>query len=281
MSRSHATRSRFVVILLLRMFYVAYVHPNCLLFQSIILNGMYPRILSRCFKWAESHGSSGVEFEEVSDKVRVFLRTWDVETFTRVCVASLDRYSSNPHQENSALGRIVDALGPDVSVASISGGSTDLVEAFCENLGSGYRQKLIGYPVFDLRLFRRCLQRTASSVFGSLDGLAMTEFIVNRLKGAEARDWMSSLPTLKKAILTNDLSMPHLVDVVANIIGVWPLIVPYLKEMGRKDDGDSLAVRSPSFWSCRCTSRNRTNCAVFCFRRRELTGTFTWTKWRE
>ena len=138
-------------------------------------------------------------------------------------------------------------------VASINGGSTVLVEAFCKFLGSGYRQKLIDYPFFDLRLFRRCLQRTVSSVFGSLDGHAMTEFIINRLKGAETRDWsdwMSSRPTLKKAILTNGLSMPHLVDVVANIIGVWPLIVSYLKETGRKDNGDSLEARSSSFWSC-------------------------------
>ena len=159
-------------------------------------------------------------------------------------MATLDRYSSDPHQEITALGRVVDALGSDVAVASVIGGSTVLVEAFREYLGSGYRQKLIDYPVFDLRLFRRCLQRTSSNVFGSLDGLAMTKFIVNRLKGAETRDWMSSRPALRRAILTNDLSMPHLVDVVANIIGVWPLIVSYLKETGRKDDGDSLVVRS-------------------------------------
>ena len=75
----------------------------------------------------------------------------------------------------------------------------------------------------------------------------MTEFINNRLKGAETRDWMSSRPPLKKTILTIDLSMPYLVDVVANIIGVWPLIVSYLKETGRKDEGDSLVVRSSSF----------------------------------
>ena len=162
-------------------------------------------------------------------------------------MATLDCYSSDPHQEISVLGRIVDALGPDVSVASISGGSTVLVEDFCEYLGNGYRQKLIEYPVFDLRIFRRCLQRTASNVFGSLDGLAMTEFIVNRLKGAETRDWTSSRRALKKSNLTNDLSKPHLVDVVANIIGVWPLIVSYLKETGGKDDGDSLVVRSSSF----------------------------------
>ena len=201
-----------------------------------------------CLDVSTRQNHTGVcKFEEESDKVRVFLCTWDVDTFKRVCVATLDRYSSDPHQEISVLGRLVDALGPDVSVASTSGGSTVLVEAFCENLGSWYRQKLIDYPVFDLLLFRRCLQRTASSVFGSLDKLAMTEFIVNRLKGAETRDWMSSRPALKKTILTNDLSMPHLVDVVANIIGVWPLIVSYLKKTGRKDDGDSLVVRSSSF----------------------------------
>ena len=208
---------------------------------------MYPRILLRCLNWARSHGSCSVEFEEEGDKVGVFLRTWDVDTFRRVCVATLDRYGSDPYREVTALSRMVDALGPDVSVASISGGSTVLVEAFCEYLGNGYRQKLIDYPVFDLRSFRRCSQRTSSSVFGSLDRLAMTEFIVNRLKGAETRDWMSSRPALKKAILTNDLSMPHLVDVVANIIGVWPLTVSYLKETGRKDDGDSPEVR---FSSC-------------------------------
>ena len=188
-----------------------------------------------------------MKFEEEGDKVRVFLRTWDIDIFRGVCVATVDRYSSDPHQEISALGQIVDALGPDVSVASISGGSTVLVQAFCGYLGSGYRQKLIDYPFFDPRLFRRYSKRTASSVFGSLDGLAMTEFFINRLKGAETRNWMSSGPALKKAILTNDLSMPYFVDVLANIIGVRPLIVSYLKETERKDDGNSLVVRSFSF----------------------------------
>ena len=55
---------------------------------------------------------------------------------------------------------------------------------------------------------------------------------------------MVSRPALRKAIITNDLSMPGLVDVVANIVGVWPLIVSYLKETGRKDEGDSLVVES-------------------------------------
>ena len=134
--------------------------------------------------------------------------------------------------------------------------------SFCKYLGSGYRQKLTEYPLFDLRFLRRCLQRTASSVFGSLDRLSMTEFMVNRLKGAETRDWMSFRPALRKAILNNDLSMPHLVDVVANIIGVWPLIVSSLTETGHKDDGDSLVVRSSSFGCVDAFSYPRLLCCV-------------------
>ena len=92
--------------------------------------------------------------------MRVFLRTWNMDIFWRVCVATLDRYSSDPRQEVRALGRVVETLGPEVTVASISGSSTMLVEAFCEYLGSGYPQKLIDYTFFDFRLFRRCLQRS-------------------------------------------------------------------------------------------------------------------------
>ena len=55
---------------------------------------------------------------------------------------------------------------------------------------------------------------------------------------------MAFRPALRKAIITNDLSKPELANVVANIVGLWPLIVSYLKGTGRKDEGDSLEVRS-------------------------------------
>ena len=284
MSRGHATRSWLVVILApfnLRglcasnLLTVLPHHPEWdIPADSVSLDQL-----------AKSHGSCSVEFEEEGDKVRVFLRTWDrdIDIFRRVCVAMLDRYSSDPHQEISALSRIVDALGPDVSVASISGGSTILVEVSCEYLGSGYRQKIIDYTSFDLRLFKRCLQRTASSVFVSLDRLAMTEFIINLLKGAGTRDWMSSRPALKKAILTNDLHLPHLGDVVANIIGVWSLIVSYLKNTGRKFVDAFFVVRSSSFGCVGALSYAHLLYLVL-FQKKGIDGwqgTSTWIRWLE
>ena len=85
------------------------------------------------------------------------------------------------------------------------------------------------HTFFDLLLLKRCLQRTASSVFGTLDPYSMTEFIVNTLKGEESRDWMAFQPALRKAIITASLAMSEFVEVVANIVGVRPLIVSYLK----------------------------------------------------
>ena len=96
-----------------------------------------------------------MEFEEEGDKVRVFLRTWNVDTFKRVCVATLDRYSSDPYHEISVFGRIVDALGPDVSVASVSGGSTVLGKPFVN--------------IWAVGIVKNSLT-TQFSTFGCLDG---------------------------------------------------------------------------------------------------------------
>ena len=205
---------------------------------------MYPLILSRVFGWANAHGHLSIEFEKRGSEILVLVRTWERSTFRRVCMAVLGRFSADTTLEATFLAKIVDAAGPDTSVVSLYGGPHVLAEVFASYLGSWYLEKLVEYPTFDLRLLKRCLQRTAASVFGSLDPFSMTEFVVNRLKGAETRDLMVSCPALLKAIITNDLSMPGLFDVVANIVGVWPLVVSYLKETGRKDDGDSPVVRS-------------------------------------
>ena len=145
-----------------------------------------------------------------------------------MCVAVLNRFSANTTLEATVLGKILDAAGPDAAVVSLHGGPHVLAEAFANYLGSGYQTKLIEYPTFDLRLMNRCLQRTASFVFGSLDPFSLTEFMVNHLRGAETGNWMASRPALRKAIITHDLSMPELVNMFANIVGVWPFdrIIP-------------------------------------------------------
>ena len=178
---------------------------------------MYPRFLARTFGWVKGHGKCRIEFEERGSEIWVMVRTWERSTFVRVCVAVLNRFSANPTLEATVLGKILDAAGPDNAVVSLHGGPHALAEVFASYLGSGYQAKLVEYPRFDLRLLKRCLQRTDSSVFGSLDPFSMTEFNVNRLKGSETRDWMASRPALCKAIITNNLSMPELVNVVANM----------------------------------------------------------------
>ena len=56
------------------------------------------------------------------------------------------------------------------------------------------------------------------------------------MKGAESRDWMASRPALQKGIISSSLGKPEPIDIVANIVGVWPLIGSYLKETARKDE---------------------------------------------
>ena len=200
---------------------------------------MLPRIL---ICWAKAHPFYSLEFEERGVALWALMRTWEKDTFRWVAVAVKDPFSIDATHELLMLGSVVAAGGRSASLVTVSGGSHVLADTCGEYLGSGYSRKLVEYQVFDLRLLKRCLQKMSSSVFRSLDPFSMTEDIVTRLKGAEHRDWMMSLSGLLRAITTVELSMPSLLEVVSNIIGVWPLIVVYLRETGRETDGDSLVV---------------------------------------
>ena len=192
--------------------------------------------------WAKAHHFFGLEFEERGESLWAFMRTWEKGTFRWVAVDVIDRFTVDATHKVAVLGSVVAAVGSWASLFAFSGGSHVLADTYREYLGSGYSHKLVEYPIFDLRLLKQCLQKVSYSVFGSLDPFSMTEFIVTRLKGAEHCNWMMYRTSLRRAIITGELSMPSFVEVVSNIVGVWPLIVVYLKETGRKADGDNLVV---------------------------------------
>ena len=183
-----------------------------------------------------------LEFEERGESLWAFMRTWEKGTFRWVAVTVTDRFAVDATHKLSVLGSVVAAVGGSASLVAVSGGSHVSADTYGKYMGSGYKHKLVEYPIFDLRLWKRCLQKVSSSIFKSLDPLFMTEFIVMRLKGVELRDRMMSRSILRRPIITGELSMPSLVEVVSNIVGVWLLIVVYLKETGRKTDGDNLVV---------------------------------------
>ena len=203
---------------------------------------MLPQILSCVVGWIRAHYFYSLEFEERGVAFWALMRTWEEDTFRRVAVTVTDRFAIDATHELSVLGLVVADVGGSASLVSVSGGPNVLADTYGEYLGNGYSHKLVEYPVFDLRLLKLCLQKTSPSVFGPLDPFLMTDFIVTRLNGAEHRDWMMSRSSLRHAIITGELSMPLLLEVVSNIEGVWPIIVVYLKETGRKTDPDSLVV---------------------------------------
>ena len=203
---------------------------------------MLPRILSRVFGWAKAHHFSSFEFQERGVSLWAFMRTWEKDTFRRTTVAVTDRFAIDATHELSVIGSVVAAVGGSASLVAVSGGSHVLADTYGKYLRNGYSHKLVEYPVFDLRLLKRYLQKVSSSGFGSLDPFSMTEFIVTRWKRAEHRDWMISRSSLRRAIITVELSMPSLVEFVSNIVEVWSLIMVYLKDNGRRTDGYGLVV---------------------------------------
>ena len=141
---------------------------------------MLPRILSRVVGLAKAHHFYSLEFEERGESLWAFMRTWDKGTFRRVAVTVADRFAIDATHKLSVLGSVVAAVGGSASLVAISGGSHVLTDTYGEYLGSGYTHKLVEYPISDLRLLKRCLQKVSSSVFESPNPFSMTKFIVTR-----------------------------------------------------------------------------------------------------
>ena len=128
--------------------------------------------MSSVIGWPKTHHLYSLEFKGRGVALWAFMRMWEKDTFRRVAVAVTDRFSSDATHDVS----VVAVLGGSASLVAISGGSHVLADTYGEYLGSGYSHKRLEYPIFDLRLLRRCLQKLSSSDFGSLDTFSMTEF---------------------------------------------------------------------------------------------------------
>ena len=144
---------------------------------------MLPRFLTRVVDWVRAHRQLSVDFSTHGSATCVYIRTWKAGELVRVAVAITDRYYGDANSELAILGKFLSAVGSGASLVSLSGGSHTLVECYREYLGSCYTKTFVHYPIFDVRLLKRCLQKTALVVFGTLEPFSMTEFFVTRLKG--------------------------------------------------------------------------------------------------
>ena len=144
---------------------------------------MLPRILACVVDWVRAHRQFSVKFSTHVSATWVYIKTWKTGEFVRVAVAIIDQYYGDANGGLAISGNILSAVGSGASLVSLSGGSHTPIECYRDCLGSGYTKTLVDYSIFDVRPLKRCLQKTASVVFGTLDPFSMTEFIVTRLRG--------------------------------------------------------------------------------------------------
>ena len=163
--------------------------------------------------------------------------------FWRVCEAVNNKFFFEALVEFGIIGQILVSTDATFPVVLIVEGSSLLDEDYAAHIDSGNKQKLIDFSIFILRLQKRCLRMSSSSVFASLNGFSMTLYLVTCLKVVKNRDWMMSRTALRRAIITWDLSMPGLLEVLTIMVGIGPPIVSYLKETGKVDKEDSLVVQ--------------------------------------
>ena len=202
---------------------------------------MLPRILKRVVDWLRAHWQFSVELATHGYATWVYIRTWKSGEFVRVAVAIIDRYYDNPNTKLTILRKILWAIGSGASL---------IPSLVALTLWWPATRKITGVAT------RRPLWTTPSSVFGFqtmpsknfIGELCNTRTLFNNrvpcysLEGGVASR-LDAIEAVSSIGHRNGRSVfLGLLDVVSNFIGVWPLIVSYIQETGKKDSGDGLVV---------------------------------------
>ena len=196
---------------------------------------MFLRILRFIVDWTKAHNCPGLEFEKWGLQSWVFCApatkflsgqsVWLVRgrlpSMRPVSLPNWIRYSF----------RAVDGAMPVVSII----GDSNLFEDYLH--WQWEAEEAHWFPIFRTPSPEALFAESIVVCVWSLKAIIPTMFLAH-LKGDEDKDWMMTRSALRNALIARDLSMPGLLEEVANIVGIWPLIVCYLKERKRKDVGE-------------------------------------------
>ena len=87
------------------------------LFQSLLCRAIFPRLLRSLFARVAAFKDYSLEYEERSDGLYCFVRTWDDANLQDVCVRVESLGQQVPNAELSCMSRAVDSLSSCMSVA--------------------------------------------------------------------------------------------------------------------------------------------------------------------
>ena len=202
---------------------------------------MLPQIWSRAIGYTKVHKVHSLEFEECGLVIWASLHTWDRNNFRRVAVSFLDSIESDAAPKLSVVESVVAAVDNAESAVAISGECQSLGETYVEYLGSWYRERLVDHAIFLCGYWR-----DVCTSWRRRCSVAWTPFPWPNIFWLDWRGRTTCLVEVAiqcpRAIITNELQMPLLVDIVNKVVGVWPLIVSYPYETGEKTDGDRSVV---------------------------------------
>ena len=171
-------------------------------------------------------------------------------TFRRVCASVLSRFSANTTLEATILAKILDAAGPDISAVSLHGGRMfwrrplQAIWEVCTVPSSWSTPRLISgcWSVASNESLHLCLGAwTRSDWRNSWE----TAWRAKRLGTGCSLVPHCEKPLLRAAFPCQASSMWWRI-----FLGVWPLVVSYLKETGWKDDGESIVIMSSNVGVC-------------------------------
>ena len=177
-------------------------------------------------KCVKTCGFFSFDFEEKTDGLYFFVRTWDLNRVIRICVCVEPVGQPFPEAEINCLSRFLSCVGTKFRPLVISGVSS-LVNSFY-NDSNKKQGKLLSYVQYSPELFIEHVRKAGGNLFGLVDPFTLLEFLVWKLKPALNEPWLVPLTALRRCLLKSCIELGDLPSVLPELVSVWNLVREFI-----------------------------------------------------
>ena len=206
------------------------------LFQSVLCQGLVPRVLRVMFKNIGQFREYSLQYEKDTEVERCFVLFWEDNYLKKVCVGCESLLQRVPKPELLPLARVVCSLPSGKLPLAVVGGSPSLVRVLSDTRTDS--RVFVSYQPFTSEMLIRCIRQAYQDVFSMMEVTSLVDCTVLRLKTAIYEAWMEERTILCKSVRQGHVEFTDLREVLSDLIELWPSIRPFVRCTGNPEAKD-------------------------------------------
>ena len=232
-------------------FRMTFVVKSFVMFQSLVYQGLFPRILRTVIARIGDFRSYSIVFVDRSGGKQCLVPTWEKHVLLEVCVDVQLAGQRVPLAELNSLACVLGSVPGGQLPLSVAGASPSLLRVLSDARKDGHQFVLSRN--FNEEVFLSCYRQAHQEVLDMMEVTAMIDYLMLRLRGALQEPWLEDASVLRRCVVTGRETRNDLRSVAAELVPVWNSVREFVRYTGPRhinSETNMVSIIGSGFFIC-------------------------------